>query len=98
MAKNKLKDSFYWLGKNGQENTVDMLDKQIVNSVKQVKDCLKHTPTDQSNFMYIAAKEALVVGLVDEEGSRVIFVARDYYEADYLPECGWMKVDNDGVN
>ena len=98
MAKNKLKDSFYWLGKNGHECDVDLLDKSVVKGIKEVKEHLKRVPSGKADFMYISAKESLIAGFVNEDGERFIFIARDYWEADYLPECGWMKVDNDGAN
>lgn len=95
MAKNKLKDSFYWMGKNGQECNVDLSSKLISRYINEVKNNLKKTPKGEGNFCYVAGKEALVIGVVNEEGERFIFVARDYWEADYIPGCGWMKVEGE---
>ena len=92
MTKNKLKDSFYWLGKNGQESNVDLSSERISRYINEAKNRLKKVPKGKGDFCYIAGKEALVIGVVNEEGERSIFVARDYW-----PDCGWIKVeDEDG--
>lgn len=97
MTKNKLKDSFYWLGKNGQESNVDLSSERISRYINESKNNLKKTPKGKGDFCFIAGKEALVIGVVNEDGERSIFVARDYFEADYIPGCGWIKVeDEDG--
>jgi hypothetical protein len=97
MTKNKLKDSFYWLGKNGQESNVDLSSERISRYINESKNNLKKTPKGKGDFCFIAGKEALVIGVVNEDGERSIFVARDYFEADYVPGCGWIKVeDEDG--
>lgn len=95
MAKNKLKDSFYWLGKNGHECNVDLLSKRISRYINEAKNRLKKVSKSKGDFCYIAGKEALVIGVVNEEGERFIFVARDYWEADYIPGCGWIKVEDE---
>lgn len=95
MAKNKLKDSFYWMGKNGQECNVNLSSKLISHCINEVKNNLKKTPKGKGNFCYAAGKEALAIGVINKEGERSIFVVRDYWEADYWPECGWMKVEDE---
>lgn len=97
MPKNKLKDFFYWLGKNGQESNVDLSSERISRYINEAKNNFKKIPKGKGDFCYIGGKEALVIGVVNEEGERSIFVARDYWEADYIPGCGWIKVeDEDG--
>ena len=93
MPKNKLKDSFYWFGKNGHECDVNLLDKSVAKGIEEVKEHLKRVPSGKADFMYISAKESLIAGFVNEECERFIFVARDYWEADYIPGYGWMKVE-----
>lgn len=95
MPKNKLKDSFYWLGKNGHECSVDLLSKRVSRYINEAKNHLKKVSKGKGDFCYIAGKEALVIGVVNEEGERFIFVARDYWEADYIPGCGWIKVEDE---
>jgi hypothetical protein len=95
MPKNKLKDSFYWLGKNGQECNVDLSSERISRYINEAKNRLKKVSKGKGDFCYIAGKEALVIGVVNEEGERSIFVARDYFEADYVPGCGWIKVEDE---
>lgn len=95
MPKNKLKDSFYWMGKNGQENNVDLSSERISRYIKKAKNNLKKIPKGKGDFCYIGGKEALVIGVENEEGERSIFVARDYWKADYVPGCGWIKVEGE---
>lgn len=95
MPKNKLKDSFYWLDKNGRECDVNLLDKPVAKRIKEVKEYLKKVPSGKADFMYISAKESLIAGFVNEKDERFIFVARDYWEADYVPGCGWIKVEDE---
>lgn len=95
MPKNKLKDSFYWMGKNGQECNVDLSSKRISRYIDKAENNLKKIPKGKGDFCYVAGKEALVIGTVNEEGERSIFVARDYFEADYVLGCWWIKVEDE---
>lgn len=94
MPKNKLKDSFYWLGKNCHECDVDLSSERVSRYINKAKNNLKKTPKGKGNFCFVSGKGALVNGVVNEEGERSIFVARDYWEADYIPGCGWIKVED----
>ena len=49
MPKNKLKDSFHWMGKNGQECNVDLSSKLISRYINEVKNNLKKTPKGEGN-------------------------------------------------
>lgn len=94
MPKNKLKDSFYWMGKNGQECNVDLSSERVSRYINKAKNNLKKTQKGKGEFCFIAGKEALVIGVVNEKGERSIFVMRDYWEADYYPDCGWIKMES----
>lgn len=95
MTKNKLKDSFYWMGKNGQECNVDLSPECVSRYINKAKNNLKKATKGKGDFCFIAGKELLVIGVVNEKGERSIFVVRDYWEADYYPDCGWIKVEDD---
>lgn len=66
-----------------------MLTIRCINEVKN------KIPKGKWDFCYVSSKEALVIGVVNEEVERFIFVARDYWEADYIPGCGWIKVEDE---
>lgn len=67
MTKNKLKDSFYWMGKNEKECNVDLSSERVSRYINKAKNNLKKTPNGKGDFCFIAGKEALVIGTVNEE-------------------------------
>lgn len=73
---------------------MNLLDKSVAKRIKEVKDHLKKVPSGKADFMYISAKESIIAGFVNEEGEWFPFVARDYWEADYYPDCGWIKMES----
>ena len=61
---------------------------------KDVKAMQKHlrklAKAGKADYQFIEGRY-LVIGLTNEQGERTIFVAKDFYSIDYLPDEGWMK-------
>ncbi len=73
----------------------DADDEQLQRDVARVqKQLRKYAKTGEPDYFYIAGRQ-LVGGVVDEEGRRSIFVAKDFYTVDYEPGEGWMKNETD---
>lgn len=61
MAKNKLKDSFYWMGKNGQECNVDLSSERVSRYINEAKNNLKKIPKGKGDFAMLLAKRHLLL-------------------------------------
>lgn len=61
---------------------------------KDVKAMQKHlrklAKAGKADYQFIEGSY-LVIGLTNEQGERTIFVTKDFYSIDYLPDKGWMK-------
>ena len=94
MAKLTYPASFYQYSGPGTKN---MPDEEISKWVKQIKKLLKRqeqeTPDDFSPFM-CGTGNTIVFGFRTMEGERSIYVAKNYYEATYIPGEGWPDGDS----
>lgn len=74
-------------------NTKPIDDKEINEYVKEVKKALKRqekeTPDEYSPFI-TGSGNAVVIGWREDDGFRNIVVAKNYYEATYVPGEGWL--------
>ena len=93
MAKLTYPASFHQYSGPGTKN---MSNEEISQWVKQIKKLLKRqereNPDDFSPFM-CGTGNTIVFGFRTMEGERSIYVAKNYYEATYIPGEGWPDGD-----
>lgn len=76
-------DKFLFMG----EDTVKISDEQLDKYVKKVYNGLKENPDEESYI--IAAGDSMVVGFNREDGIS-LYVCRDYEEAFWDKDTGWL--------
>lgn len=90
MAKLIYPASFHQYSGPGVKNVPD---EEISKWVKEIKKGLKRqereTPGDFSPFM-CGSGNTIVFGWREDDGFRNIVVAKNYYEATYIPGEGWL--------
>ena len=69
----------------------DANDAKIQKSIdavqKRLRKCYK---AGKADYCFVESNY-LVIGMIDEQGERTMFVTKDFYSIDYLPDEGWMK-------